>query len=81
LLFQIHNLYRYGPAQKKPPVTVKYEIPYFTISGVQVRYLKVRLYKCVLVLLQKMSATRSSMETDKLVRSTIKQASVHVEFS
>ena len=30
-----------GPAQKKPPITVKYEIPYFTVSGVQVRYLKV----------------------------------------
>lgn len=30
-----------GPAQKRPPVTVKYEIPYFTVSGVQVRYLKV----------------------------------------
>jgi AP-1 complex subunit mu len=30
-----------GPKQKKPPITVKYEIPYFTVSGVQVRYLKV----------------------------------------
>jgi len=30
-----------GPAQKKAPIQVKYEIPYFTVSGVQVRYLKV----------------------------------------
>ena len=30
-----------GPKQKKPPITVKYEIPYFTVSGVQVRYLTV----------------------------------------
>ena len=28
-------------AAKKPPITVKYEIPYYTVSGVQVRYLKV----------------------------------------
>ncbi|KAJ7140029.1 clathrin adaptor mu subunit [Mycena crocata] len=26
---------------KRAPITVKYEIPYFTISGIQVRYLKV----------------------------------------
>ena len=26
---------------KKPPISVKYEIPYFTVSGVQVRYLKI----------------------------------------
>ncbi|KAF7328782.1 AP-1 complex subunit mu-1 [Mycena venus] len=28
-------------ARKRAPVTVKYEIPYFTVSGIQVRYLKV----------------------------------------
>jgi len=28
-------------AARKPPITVKYEIPYYTVSGVQVRYLKV----------------------------------------
>jgi len=27
--------------QKKPPISVKFEIPYFTTSGIQVRYLKV----------------------------------------
>ncbi|KAJ7102917.1 clathrin adaptor mu subunit [Mycena epipterygia] len=27
--------------QKRGPITVKYEIPYFTVSGIQVRYLKV----------------------------------------
>ncbi|KAJ4460394.1 Adaptor protein complex 1 (AP-1) [Paratrimastix pyriformis] len=26
---------------KRPPITVKFEIPYFTLSGIQVRYLKV----------------------------------------
>jgi len=26
---------------KKPPITVKFEIPYFTVSGIQVRYLKI----------------------------------------
>jgi AP-1 complex subunit mu len=28
-------------AQTKPPITVKFEIPYFTVSGIQVRYLKI----------------------------------------
>ncbi|KAJ6558276.1 clathrin adaptor mu subunit [Mycena capillaripes] len=28
-------------ASKRAPITVKYEIPYFTVSGMQVRYLKV----------------------------------------
>ncbi|KAJ7860429.1 Mu homology domain-containing protein [Mycena olivaceomarginata] len=27
--------------EKRAPITVKYEIPYFTVSGIQVRYLKV----------------------------------------
>jgi len=26
---------------RRPPVTVKFEIPYFTVSGIQVRYLKI----------------------------------------
>jgi len=26
---------------KRPPIAVKFEIPYFTTSGIQVRYLKV----------------------------------------
>ncbi|KAJ7187027.1 Mu homology domain-containing protein [Mycena filopes] len=26
---------------RRPPITVKYDIPYFTVSGIQVRYLKV----------------------------------------
>lgn len=28
-------------AEKKPPIRVKFEIPYFTVSGIQVRYLKI----------------------------------------
>ena len=27
--------------EKKAPITVKFEIPYFTVSGIQVRYLKI----------------------------------------
>jgi len=27
--------------EKKPPIKVKFEIPYFTVSGIQVRYLKI----------------------------------------
>jgi AP-1 complex subunit mu len=30
-----------GPPAKPPPIRVKFEIPYFTVSGLQVRYLKV----------------------------------------
>jgi len=29
------------PAWKKEPIRVKFEIPYFTVSGIQVRYLKI----------------------------------------
>jgi AP-1 complex subunit mu len=32
---------RGGPPSKPPPIRVKFEIPYFTVSGLQVRYLKV----------------------------------------
>eukprot|EP00270_Netrium_digitus_P006520 TRINITY_DN1905_c0_g1_i1.p1 TRINITY_DN1905_c0_g1~~TRINITY_DN1905_c0_g1_i1.p1 ORF type:complete len:429 (-),score=99.82 TRINITY_DN1905_c0_g1_i1:329-1615(-) len=28
-------------AEKRPPIRVKFEIPYFTVSGIQVRYLKI----------------------------------------
>lgn len=27
--------------EKKPPINIKFEIPYFTVSGIQVRYLKI----------------------------------------
>ncbi|OZJ05388.1 AP-1 complex subunit mu-1 [Bifiguratus adelaidae] len=27
--------------EKKPPISIRFEIPYFTISGIQVRYLKI----------------------------------------
>ena len=27
--------------EKRAPLTVKFEIPYFTVSGIQVRYLKI----------------------------------------
>ena len=30
-----------GEAERKAPITVKFEIPYFTVSGIQVRYLKI----------------------------------------
>ncbi|XP_013404182.1 AP-1 complex subunit mu-1-like, partial [Lingula anatina] len=28
-------------SEGKPPISVKFEIPYFTVSGIQVRYLKI----------------------------------------
>ncbi|KZS96679.1 clathrin adaptor, mu subunit [Sistotremastrum niveocremeum HHB9708] len=28
-------------SERRPPITVKFEIPYFTVSGIQVRYLKI----------------------------------------
>lgn len=28
-------------SEKKPPINIKFEIPYFTVSGIQVRYLKI----------------------------------------
>ena len=39
-------IYSFGPAEetetaKRAPITVKFEIPYFTVSGIQVRYLKI----------------------------------------
>lgn len=50
-IFQSHDLFiflsalcRYHAEQdveKRAPITVKYEIPYFTVSGIQVRYLKI----------------------------------------
>ncbi len=30
-----------GPKARRPPINVSFEIPYFTVSGIQVRYLKV----------------------------------------
>lgn len=27
--------------EKRPPINIKFEIPYFTVSGIQVRYLKI----------------------------------------
>lgn len=27
--------------EKRPPISIKFEIPYFTVSGIQVRYLKI----------------------------------------
>lgn len=29
------------PTERRPPIMVKFEIPYFTVSGIQVRYLKI----------------------------------------
>jgi hypothetical protein len=37
------NLYRplAEENERRAPITVKFEIPYFTVSGIQVRYLKI----------------------------------------
>jgi len=29
------------PIRNKAPISVRFEIPYFTVSGIQVRYLKI----------------------------------------
>lgn len=34
-------LCRAEEAEEKPPIQVKFEIPYYTTSGIQVRYLKI----------------------------------------
>jgi AP-1 complex subunit mu len=38
--FGLPSIIDEDPASK-PPITVKFEIPYFTVSGIQVRYLKI----------------------------------------
>ena len=37
----IHLFVEQDSMDKRAPITVKYEIPYFTVSGIQVRYLKI----------------------------------------
>ena len=34
-------LYTEQENEKRPPITARFEIPYFTVSGIQVRYLKI----------------------------------------
>jgi Adaptor complexes medium subunit family len=37
----LHICYIEQDVEKRAPITVKFEIPYFTVSGIQVRYLKI----------------------------------------
>eukprot|EP01113_Clastostelium_recurvatum_P040917 TRINITY_DN642_c0_g1_i1.p1 TRINITY_DN642_c0_g1~~TRINITY_DN642_c0_g1_i1.p1 ORF type:complete len:430 (+),score=112.79 TRINITY_DN642_c0_g1_i1:59-1348(+) len=39
--FGLPSIHNPDKAQAKPPITVKFEIPYYTVSGIQVRYLKI----------------------------------------
>lgn len=46
LLLLVHDTYSLSnivadEVEKRAPITVKFEIPYFTVSGIQVRYLKI----------------------------------------
>lgn len=46
LLLLVHDTYSLAnivadEVEKRAPITVKFEIPYFTVSGIQVRYLKI----------------------------------------
>ena len=46
LLLLFHDTYSLAnivadEVEKRAPITVKFEIPYFTVSGIQVRYLKI----------------------------------------
>jgi hypothetical protein len=38
---QCLNLVIAEDSEGRPPISVKFEIPYFTVSGIQVRYLKI----------------------------------------
>ena len=40
-LLATHNRLAEADVEKRAPITVKFEIPYFTVSGIQVRYLKI----------------------------------------
>jgi len=39
--FGLPSIHNEAQPDKKPPITVKFEIPYYTVSGIQVRYLKI----------------------------------------
>jgi AP-1 complex subunit mu len=39
--FFLLKLFVEQDVEKRAPITVKFEIPYFTVSGIQVRYLKI----------------------------------------
>lgn len=39
--FSLPSIHNEEEPDKKPPISVRFEIPYFTVSGVQVRYLKI----------------------------------------
>jgi len=39
--FGLPSIQNEDAAASRPPITVKFEIPYFTVSGIQVRYLKI----------------------------------------
>eukprot|EP01101_Sappina_pedata_P002928 TRINITY_DN1313_c0_g1_i2.p1 TRINITY_DN1313_c0_g1~~TRINITY_DN1313_c0_g1_i2.p1 ORF type:complete len:450 (+),score=165.94 TRINITY_DN1313_c0_g1_i2:155-1504(+) len=39
--FSLPSIENEDSAPQRPPITVKFEIPYFTVSGIQVRYLKI----------------------------------------
>ena len=46
LFLLVHDTYSLAyiladEVEKRAPITVKFEIPYFTVSGIQVRYLKI----------------------------------------
>lgn len=38
---RLTRLAEHDSMDKRAPITVKFEIPYFTVSGIQVRYLKI----------------------------------------
>jgi AP-1 complex subunit mu len=39
--FGLPSIHNEESPEKKPPIQVKFEIPYYTVSGIQVRYLKI----------------------------------------
>lgn len=51
-----------GGSKSKRPINVKFEIPYFTTSGIQVRYLKIIEPKVSLALLPRVSRSTPSFQ-------------------
>lgn len=41
LFLHTHTVFVAEELDKRAPISVKFEIPYFTVSGIQVRYLKI----------------------------------------
>lgn len=62
---------------KRAPITVKFEIPYFTVSGIQVRYLKIVEKSGYQALPWVRYITQNGDDYRRVHRSTVVQAVAH----